>query len=71
MYYMGYMFPRFSPMVHLFDDVIFWLKDCGIVEQLIERNSPYRSMESQVIIGDIVAHMIDEHSFYLELSIWN
>ncbi len=46
---MGYGFPRYSPMIYLFNDVIVWLKDCGIVEQVLERNSPYRSMESQVL----------------------
>ncbi len=46
---MGYAFPRYSPMTYLFNDVVIWLTDCGIVEELFEKNSPYRRVESQVV----------------------
>ncbi len=45
---MAYAFPKNSPMPYLFNDVIVWLNDCGIIDQVLERNSPYRSVESQV-----------------------
>ncbi len=51
---MAYAFQKFSPMVQEFDDVLMWIKDSGLTEQLLERNSPYRSMKNQVeFIEDI------------------
>ncbi len=54
--YMGYSFPYHSPMVPLFNKAIDRIIDSGIVDQLFEKHSPYRSMKHQVrniLTGDV------------------
>ncbi len=39
----GYVFPRYSPMIPLFNEEIFWLRDFRIIDQLFVHNVPLRA----------------------------
>ncbi len=47
---MGYSFSYHSPMVPLFNGAIGRAKASGIIDRLMDKHSPYRSMRQQVLI---------------------